>query len=125
MNKLFGILAAVLLAATLPNTASAQCEGACSLLMKETGEMIFGCYYAPGSPNECFANATRCTVSRCMNALLTTPEGRVVGELACSASETPASRIATALSRIHAQISLVSLHARKEGPIADLAQAGA
>jgi hypothetical protein len=125
MKKLLGMLVVTLLASAVPDTASAQCGSMCMRLVKENGEVGgHGCATALNN-DACVATVARCTVSRCMNALLTTPEGRVVGELACSASQSRASRVAAVLSRIHAQISLVTMPARMEGPIADLGQAGA
>jgi hypothetical protein len=125
MKKLVGMLAAALLASIVPDAASAQCGSMCMRLVKENGEVGgHGCATALND-DACVATVVRCTVSRCVNALLTTPEGRIVGELACSAPESRALRVAAALSRIHTQISRATLHARMEGPIADLRQAGA
>jgi hypothetical protein len=117
MNKLLGLFAVTMLTSAVPDTASAQCGSMCMRLVKENGEVGgHGCATALNN-DACVATVSRCTVSRCVNALLTTPEGRVVGELACSASESPTSRIASALSRIRTQLAMLTLQARVAGGV--------
>lgn len=104
MNKLFGVLAVALLASAVPDSASAQCGAVCTRFVKETGEVGgHGCVSALNN-DSCIATVRRCTVSRCANALLTTPEGRVVGQLACGAAAGESGRSIAAALRLPAEL---------------------
>ena len=74
----FLAIAAVTLA--VPRSASAQCADACVRFVKENGQTGgYGCVEEPGSGMTCIATTSRCNLQRCAYALLTTPEGYVVG----------------------------------------------
>lgn len=105
MNRPLVWFGAFLLMLGLPATASAQCEGMCSRLMKQDGQAIYGCYHAPGSVYDCWATATRCTLIRCSTALLTTPEGRVVGvRNGCDQPQAVPARVASALRGMNERV---------------------
>jgi hypothetical protein len=109
--KIVPAFAALALAALLPADAEAQCNGACTTLMKSTGEVAgYGCVIAQNSGARCLATQSRCTASPCMNALLITPDGRVLGELDGCAE---AARSA-ALDAKHVRLSLALASPRRE-----------
>lgn len=95
MKRLLGVLAVAVLASAIPSDADAQCSAACLRLFKENGEIAgYGCVWSENSGTSCIASATRCIASRCANAFLTTPEGRVIGEIPCANAAADATRLA-------------------------------
>lgn len=117
MNRLLMGASVLLLASALPDRAIAQCEGGCSRLMKSNGEAWWGCSTVFDSGMDCWATATRCTLVRCSTALLTTPEGRVVGSIPCGEAGPEQSRstavgAATFVAEIVRQLSTASYPAR-------------
>jgi hypothetical protein len=93
--KIAMAITALALAALLPRSAQAQCNGGCTMLVKSTGELAgYGCVTVENSGKSCIATTTRCTLSICANALLTTPEGRVIGEIPCADEAIDTERLA-------------------------------
>lgn len=94
MKRLLMGVSVLLLASALPDRAMAQCDGGCLRLMKQGGEAFWSCSILFDSGMECWSTATRCTLVRCSTALLTTPEGRVVGRIPCAGAGLAQSRSA-------------------------------
>ena len=112
MSKLLGVIAIVLLVSALPETAAAQCGSDCAILRKANGEPAgHGCVTEDNNL-ACIATTTRCTLSMCWNALLTTPEGRVVGELACGDTAVEPARMAWAPFGMAARLFLAAREAQ-------------
>lgn len=98
-------ITALALAAVLPESAAAQCNGSCTMFVKATGEPAgYGCIVVEGSGRSCIATTTRCTLGLCANALLTTPEGRVIGEIPCADEAIDTERLALIVQDKHQRL---------------------
>jgi hypothetical protein len=111
MKILLGLFSLVLLACALPSAAQAQCSSGCTRLLKENGEVAgYGCVTIENSGVNCIATATKCTASRCMNAFITTPEGRVVGQRDGCVEAPAAASLAAAVEATRERLSVVFVH---------------
>lgn len=101
MKSALSLLALVLLACTLPRTATAQCDDGCARLVRNGVPTGWGCDYVEGSGMSCIATRTSCSLQRCMNAYLTTPGGRFVEMRSeCARPEAAPARVASALRAV-------------------------
>lgn len=123
MKTLLTCLALMLLAFTLPREAAAQCNDACTRLVKDGQLNGYGCVYMEGSGMSCIATSTRCNLQRCMYAYLTTPEGRLV-ELRNGCDESAAATRVTATMRQVGERLVALLDRRARAIAADAYRSG-
>lgn len=126
MKTTLALLALVLLACALPAGASAQCDGSCGRYIKSNGEIGgFACIIVENSGSNCIATTRGCSLAPCSNALLITPQGRLVAvREGCPEPRAAPARVAAALrltgDRIAAaltqQMRTTALEARQRGP---------
>lgn len=123
MKTLLTCFALVLLAFALPREASAQCNDACTRLVRDGQLNGYGCVYMEGSGMNCIATSTRCNLQRCMYAYLTTPEGRLV-EMRNGCDESAvATRVTTTFRKVgdrlaallDRQVKAIAADARRSG----------
>lgn len=114
--------ALALLALAGPGEAAAQCNDACTRLVKTDGSHSgYGCVISEGSNSNCMATTTYCRLRSCSSVLLHTPEGHFAGVRdRCDGSRIESARV---VARAIASGGRVALSATRHALIRRLALA--